>query len=243
MDLSLQSASNPYETNIQSLRQEVLEHPATRALLDPHISPVLLERFLIEWCALGVQVTEPVEGWIRRAGARCEELGLPEIGRGLQAHAKHEANHHLMFIEDTRALVARWNERRSPRLDADALLAQPMTPGMRDYIELHERTIAGTTPYAQVAIEYEVEGLSVRLLPLLMAQFRRVLGDEVMSVLSFLNEHAELDVGHTNYNRKMMQRLMAAQPHAADLLVETGAAAVRAYLQFLGECLAAARVV
>jgi hypothetical protein len=229
-----------YEAAIRPLRQEVEANPTIGALLDPAIAPAVLERFLIQWCALGVQMTAPVEGWIRRAGERCWELGLVGISTRLQAHAHHEADHHLMFIADTRALVARWNDRRSPPLSAEALLAQPATAAMRDYIGLHEQTIAGEAPYAQVAIEYEVEGLSVSVLPRLLEQFRRVLGDEAMASLSFLREHAELDVGHTRYNRKMIQLLVAARPSAIGLLADTGAAAVRAYLRFLGECLAAA---
>jgi hypothetical protein len=229
-----------YELRIRPVRAEVLADPTARALLDPAIQPAVLERFLIQWCALGVQITEPVEEWIRRAGERCWELGLTGIGMRLQAHAHHEASHHRMFIADTWALVQQWNLRHRQSLAAPRLLAQAATPAMRDYIDLHERTIAGDAPYAQVAIEYEVEGLSVSLLPRLLEQFRRVLGPELMASLSFLTEHAALDVGHTHYNRKMMQLLVAARPAAVGLLVDTGAAAVRAYLRFLGECLAAA---
>jgi hypothetical protein len=224
------SPDDRYEVRIRPAREEVLAHPTARALLDPGIDPAVLERFLIQWCALGVQITEPVEGWIRRAGERCWELGLAGIAMRLQAHAHHEANHHLMFLADTRALVERWNLRQRPRLAAGLLLAQPATPAMRDYIQLHEDTIAGEAPYAQVAIEYEVEGLSVSLLPRLLEQFRRVLGPEVMASLSFLREHAALDVGHTRYNRQMIQLLAAARP----------AAVAGTYLRFLGECLAVA---
>ena len=50
-------------------------------------------------------------------------------------------------------------------------MARPATPAMRRYIELHESVIASPAPWAQVAIEYEVEGLSLRLLPPLFEQF------------------------------------------------------------------------
>jgi hypothetical protein len=230
-----------YEGEVQGLRQGVLASPAVRSLLDPEIDPLVLERFLIEWCALGVQVTRPVEGWIRRAGERTTALGLGEVGAALIKHAKHEAGHDEMFVHDAHALVDRWNARHAPRLDAEALMAKPATPGMRRYIELHEDVIASAAPYAQVAIEYEVEGLSVRLLPPLFAQFRKVLGPEILEVLTFLTEHAEIDVGHTAYNRRLMTTLLGARPEARSALVDAGTAAVNAYLDFLGECLAVAK--
>jgi hypothetical protein len=34
-------------------------------------------------------MTEPVEGWIRRAGHRCGELGLEHLAKALAAHAHH----------------------------------------------------------------------------------------------------------------------------------------------------------
>jgi len=230
-----------YEADVQTLRRGLLANPTIRALLDPAIEPVVVERFLIEWCSLRVQVTQPVESWIQRAGACCLGLGLTDIGRALIKHAKHERNHHLMFIRDTRALVNAWNARRVPELDAEALMARPATPAMRRYIDLHEETIAGEVPFAQVAIEYEVEGLSVSLLPPLFAQFRRVLGGEPLTVLSFLLEHAEIDVGHTAYNRRLMASLLEARPDARWALARAGTAAVTAYLDFLAECLAVAR--
>ena len=59
--------------------------------------PRFLEAFLLYFCAIGAQMTEPVEGWIRRAADRCRALGLPELGEALTRHARAEAGHHLMM--------------------------------------------------------------------------------------------------------------------------------------------------
>jgi hypothetical protein len=226
-----------YDPTVKSVRDEIAQDPTLRTLLDDSVSPKVLERFLIEWCARGVQVTEPVEGWIRRAGERCREVGLDSTGDALLKHAAHEAGHHEMFIADTRALSAHWNERHAQPLDAESLLAQGCTPGMRDYIELHEEVIASSTPFGQVAIEYEIERLSVDVLPSLMQAFERKLGKDVISRLSFLSEHAELDVGHTKLNRKMLGRLLAARPEELPRMVEIGSRALRAYVRFMSDCL------
>jgi hypothetical protein len=196
----------------------------------------VLELFLIFFNALGVQMTRPVEDWIRRAGERCTEIGLGELGRALCAHAKQEAGHHLMMIEDTRRLVARWNARRTSKLDADRVLAQPMTNGVRMYCELHEDVIASDSPFGQLAIEYEIERLSVAFGPQLFEQLKRRLDHTILSNLSFLEEHVRVDVGHTQFNERQLERLLTANPAFARALARAGERALDAYAAFFNDC-------
>lgn len=230
-----------YTPHVSAARSQLETDPGIRTLLDPAIDPVLLERYLITYNASGVHMTEPVEGWIRRAGERCIAVGLPKIGRSLVIHARHEAGHQLMMIADTRHLVARWNDRREPRLDAERLLAAPPLRTAREYIKLHEDTIAGPMPFGQVAIEFEIERLSLSILSMFVERWKHVLGPEIIRGLSFLEEHVELDVGHTQLNEKMMERLLKARPEAAPALGKIGSEALTVYIAFLNECLASAR--
>jgi hypothetical protein len=225
-----------YEPRIARAREMIASTPIITKLLDPNVDAKVLERFLIEYCSLGVQITEPVEGWIARAGERCREVGLSEIGTSLIQHARHEADHHLMFIDDTKKLVAHWNRRNAQALDADALIARKPTRAMQHYIELHEETIASQTPYGQVAIELEIERLSVVILPDLLAQLGRVLGREVLESLSFLGEHAALDIGHTHLNTRMMDSVLGQRPEAAGDLARIGAEALFIYMAIFDEC-------
>jgi hypothetical protein len=231
-----------YEPHVASARAAAESHPCVAALLGAELDAATLERFLLEYCAQGVHVTEPVEGWIRRAGERCKTLGLASVGDALIKHAAHEANHHEMFIADARHLAQRWNRRGKTQLDADQLIARPPTAGMRKYIELHESVIASETPFAQVAIELEVERLSTTVLPKLLDQFQRVLGREVLMQLSFLTEHAALDIGHTHLNTRLLEQLLTQRPKAARAVAAVGAAALEAYMQFFGECLASVKL-
>jgi hypothetical protein len=225
-----------YLPRIAAPRQKLASTIGAR-LTALEMAPELLERFLIEFCATGVHMTEPVEGWIRRAGGRCIQVGLPALGRSLEKHAEHEANHHLMMIADTRHLVACWNARRSPKLDADALLQKGSTPATRAYIKLHEDVIASSTPFGQLAIEYEIEGLSTTLGPPLMDQCKRLLGPAIIQGLSFLAEHIEVDQGHTLFNERQLEKLLTEHASFVDPLVRAGAAALEAYGNFLTECL------
>ncbi|CAM3278598.1 iron-containing redox enzyme family protein [Corallococcus sp. ZKHCc1 1396] len=231
-----------YLPHVSDVRHVLASGPHVTTLLDEKVDPALLEGFLIQLCALGVYMTEPVDGWIRRAGEACTKVaGLEEVGRQLISHAKHEAGHHLMMVEDTKSLVAGWNKRRMPKLDAEQLLAQAPTPAMQEYRQIHEETINSAMPGAQVAIEYEIENLSVVFAPRLIEQCKRVLGDDVMNSLTFIKEHVELDVGHTALNEVMLNKLLGQKPEHADTIGKTGARALDIYLRFYGDCMEKAK--
>jgi len=227
-----------YETRLCAVRTLFEQESAlVTQILAPRIEPDVLELFLIYFSGLGVAMTEPVEGWIRRAGAACQEMGLDELGRSLITHASHEANHHLMLIEDTRSLVDRWNERHQAPIHADEILAHPATEGVLRYRELHEKVIVDGRPFCQIAIEYEIEKMSVEYGRRWLDQIARVLGPEALATQTFVLEHVELDVGHTKFNQFQLRKLLAIHPEYAEALAGAGAAALRAYDSFLDDCL------
>ena len=231
-----------YEPYVLPARARISTDPVMRRLVDPAIEPAVLERFFIQYHSFGVYMTEPVEGWIRRAGQRCLALGLDSLGKGLLLHSKHESGHHQMMIDDVRMLVRRWNIRRRSMLHTERLLAQYPTDAMRAYRQLHESTIAGELPAGQIAIEFEIENLSLVLGPHLLSNVARVLGRETLEGLSFLKEHVQLDVGHTALNTRLMNELLQLMPENAQALAELGARAIDIYLRFIGDCLHSAEV-
>jgi hypothetical protein len=226
-----------YEPAIRPARRQFRQDPAVALLFAAGTDPVFLESFLIHFCSLGVGLTQPVESWLVRAGKRCEEVGLPELGRALRSHSKQEAGHHLMMIEDTHALVRRWNARRTPARDAEQLLARAPTRGGSLYRQLHEQTIAGREPFCQIAIEYEIELLPVELGPRLLECCGSTLGTDVLAGLSFLREHITLDVAHSRFNAHHLEKLLQARPEYAGSLARAGATALEAYAAFLGDCI------
>jgi hypothetical protein len=225
-----------YESGVQPARSSFEHESGLASILIPNVDPLALEAFLIHFCSLGVALTEPVEGWLLRSSERCAAVGMIELGRALRSHAKAESGHHLMMIRDTHALVARWNSRRQPALDADQLLASPPTPGGRMYQQLHEDTINGDAPFAQIAIEYEIEQLPVTYGARLIEQCVRLLGPSIMGSLSFVDEHITLDVGHTNFNARQLEGVLNSHPAVLEPLVRAGSGALSAYSTFLREC-------
>lgn len=230
-----------YEAALDGPRGMFLTQSGLSAMLDDSVAQDTLELFLIHFSAFGVGMTEPVDGWIRRAGERCATIGLKELGRSLVMHADHEAGHHLMMIEDTKRLVQSWNTRHSHQIDASELLARAPTPGVRSYAELHERTISGDAPFGQLAIEYEIERLSVVHGPQLIGRCVERLGRDVLAGLSFLEEHVAVDAGHTKFNAAELDRLLQRRPEFLGALVTAGSNALSAYAAFLQDCATAAR--
>src|ERR1700728_187305 len=205
---------------------------AIRSTSDPR----LLEAFLLYFCAIGAQMTEPVETWIRRAADRCAVLGLSELAQALTRHARAEAGHHLMMIADLRSLAGHWNSRHQPRVDADELLRIAPSDGANHYCLVHEQNIAGRTPYAQIAIEYEIEQLPLRYGELFVARCLEIFGPEILSGLSFVTEHIDLDIGHTKFNAQELAKVVERIPESLPVPAGAGSAALEAYAQFLTDC-------
>ncbi|MEM8705023.1 MAG: hypothetical protein AAGE98_01090 [Actinomycetota bacterium] len=233
-----------YEPLVAAAREAFFASETVRLLSDPTTDADLLDQFLIHYCALGTQMTRPVDGWIRRAGAACIERGHVELGEALQRHADHEAGHDQMMVVDTHTLVERWNGANPSRpLDAEALLSMPATPGVADYVDLHEDVIVSPEPFAQLAIEYEIELLSVTAGPMLIGNVGAVCGPDRVQGLTFLNDHIAIDEGHTVFNRRQLNTFLAAQPAAVGTLGIAGVGALEAFRSFLDDCVVAARAV
>ena len=126
-----------YNQLLAPARERFETSPGLNAIRSTN-DPRLLEAFLLYFCAIGAQMTEPVERWIRRAADRCAVLGLSELAQALTRHARAEAGHHLMMIADLRSLAGHWNLRHTPPVDAEELLrlapsygASALLPGAR----------------------------------------------------------------------------------------------------------------
>jgi hypothetical protein len=104
------------------------------------------------------------------------------------------------------------------------------------YCSVHEENIAGDTPYAQIAIEYEVEMLPLRYGELFVSRCVELLGADIFPCLSFVTEHIVLDIGHTNFNARGIAKLLDARPSCLPALVAAGTAILDAYAQFLADC-------
>jgi N-acyl-L-homoserine lactone synthetase len=228
-------ALHEYERLLAPARERFAVSPGVRAIQSSR-DEAFLEAFLLHFCALGSRMTAPVGRWICGAAERCAAIGLSELARALAGHARAEAGHDLMMIADARSLAARWNGRRKPSVDADVLLNQAPTRGVLQYCEVHDQNLASLTPYAQIAIEYEVEMLPLRYGNQFISHCVGVLGAAILPCLSFVTEHIVLDAGHTDFNARAIAKLLDFRPTCLPALVSAGIAILDAYAQFLADC-------
>lgn len=226
-----------YEEALQEPRERLARNAALRAVISGEADPRRVELMLVAYAVSGVAMTEPVEGWIRGAAARCHELGYEELGDAFLRHAKSEAGHHHMMISDLRVLTDRCKVRGAVPLDPDALLSRPPTPAVQEYVRLHEAVIEGPHPYAQLAVEYEIENLSAQYGPVVIEGCRARLGEEIRDAMSFLIDHSRADVGHTDFNRRHLAAFLARHPAALQPMIDAGTQALRIYGRTLEECL------
>jgi len=232
-----EDALRDYDQLIGQARQRFATTKGIRAMVSQDTEARAMTAFLLHFSALSVPITEPVEGWIRRAGEQCDALGLTEIGRALRSHSKAEAGHHQYHIDDFVNLIHFWNTRWVPQVDPDAIRAHGVTSGGERYGQVHEETIASPTPYCQFAIEYEIERLPVQYGPRFVENCVRLLGAEVLQCMSFATSHIEFDVGHTKFNAHFLGRMIADSPDRLGPLVKAGAAALDAFGEHLAECM------
>jgi hypothetical protein len=199
-------------------------------------NPKTLLAFWIHFSKEGIGMTEPVEGWIRRAGEKCLAMNYTALGENLRKHAIHEADHHLMMIEDLKNLVLLWNKQYSPKLIAENLLEEPYALAVNQYADLHEHYIQSQEPYCQIAIEYEIENLSATYGLEVLEHSVDVIGEDLKPCLSFLFDHARIDVAHTQFNRKTLSQFFTGHPETTPILIQAGIEALSTYGNFLSHC-------
>ncbi|MCB9026750.1 MAG: hypothetical protein H6625_10560 [Bdellovibrionaceae bacterium] len=195
-----------------------------------------MHAFLLTWTALSVSNTQPVEGWIRRAGNKCIQLGYNKIGQRLVDHSRQEADHDKMLVEDLEVLVQLWNQKYENKITTKELLSLELPQSTKDYVTLHENVINSDEPFRQVAIEFEIERISVNYGPRMLESVMYSLGREFTKGLGFLAEHVELDVGHTAFNLRLLDSCFKENKAWVNSMAETGSTALNIYGQFLNDC-------
>ena len=98
------------------------------------------------------------------------------------------------------------------------------------YCQLHEENIASETPFAQVAIEYEIEMLPLRYGDAVVGRCLELLGTDILSCLSFITKHIALDGAHTDLNASMLADVIECSPWSVPTLAAAGSSALDAMI-------------
>jgi hypothetical protein len=233
----MDSSFNSYHHALTDVREKFSTESVFRRICDNHLEPEILELFWICYCSIGVGMTEPVEGWIRRSGERCLKLGWSQLGQSMISDAKQEAGHHLLMVADTKSLIARWNQHHVTQLETEKFLTQTYPESVAAYTKLHEDVISGPEPFSQIAIEFEIESLAVQYGSGLIEVSTKNLGEDFKGSLSFMQTHVTLDVEHSKESEIKLKNFIEQYPESLESLTQAGNSALEIYSQFLDDCL------
>lgn len=230
--------SNEYQVRMSSARVLFSQRQDVQQLFNAPMEAPLLNLFMIHWCALSAALTTPIPEFLATAGVRCEALGLTALAEFFKEHTEEEDGHHEWAAADTFKLVALWNAQYPDApLDAGQLLASNMTPSVLHYHKLHKDVVSGAAPWAELAIDVEIELITTQYGPPLMKACAQALCEEGRQSISFLSEHVHFDFGHTDTNFQVVADLIQLKPEFTEHLVKIGEQALNAYGDFLGEAL------
>lgn len=236
------ATTNDYQVRMQAVRERFAQRDDVKALFDAPLEPTVLNLFMIHWSAMSAALTTPIPEYLATAGVRCEALGLTKLGEFFKEHTEEEDGHHEWAAADTHKLVNLWNAGHPAlQLSAEDLLVSNLTPSVWRYHQLHKDVVAGDAPWAELAIDVEIELITTQYGPPLMHACAQALCEEGRKSISFLAEHVNFDFGHTDTNFQVVAELIEDKPEFTDHLVAIGEQALTAYGDFLGEALHLAR--
>ena len=226
-----------YERQMQEARRAFAASSVFKEFFTPLLDRKLLELFLIYFSAAKACFVEPIADYVKRAGDRCRELGYEELGNYFLHHSDEEEGHELWAADDTRRLVEFWNQRREPKLDAKEFLDSNRTPAVKRYHQLHADIVNGGAPYGELAIDVEIERISVKVGPSLLFLSLFKLGPRLISQLSFVRKHVQADIFHNTVNVKVLKNFVSKNPDTLNPLVDAGKLTLDVYHGFAKECL------
>ncbi|GAB1257469.1 hypothetical protein [Aurantivibrio plasticivorans] len=238
---SNQSLIDTYENALQPVRDQALNSDIAERILDYSLDRDTVHLFWIFYNVLGVNMTEPVEDWICRAGEASIAKGYEILGKDLLKHARHEAGHQKMMQRDYANLIDLWNATHDEKISLSHFDGNTRPRVVREYEDIHEENIVGPTPYCQVAIQYEIESLAPILGPKLIQYTRDICGEDVLSKLSFITDHVEIDIAHTEFNKQVLSKFLKDFPETIEPLIEVGTESSTIYMRFFDYCMQQAK--
>ncbi|MDO8578120.1 MAG: hypothetical protein Q7R50_02950 [Dehalococcoidales bacterium] len=233
---------NEYQKRCQAARDAFASRKVVNELFNEEVDPKLMKLFMISWSALSSGLTQPIPEYLKRAGENCAKKGVAEMAAFFAQHTEEEDGHDEWGRDDTRKLVERWNKEEPEfPLNAEDMLKNNMSPAVKRYHKLHENVIDGDSPWAELAIDVEIELITTQYGPRLLQSCVRSMGEDSLADVSFLREHVRFDVGHTETNFETIHKLITKHPEYTDALVETAFKALESYADFLDDAMSSAK--
>ena len=193
--------------------------------------------FLIYFYALGYHMAQPKAKWIEQASQACKKRGLNNLNEFLASRGEEEGRRHLLMRHDLQELINLVYHRFEIRLDLEKILAlAKVSLPVTRFIQLHEERVSIEFPSQQLAIQTEIELISLLFGPNFLAFCSRKLGGEILKCLSFVRYNSSCDVSYSMENFTWIRNLLKEYPDLLNELSSGAQQALSIYTDYLNEC-------
>lgn len=191
--------------------------------------------FLIYYAALGAALHEPMEKVMKKASKRCKKMNLMDLADAFNVQAEAESIQCHEMRDDTKTWVDWWNQKCDLNLSAKDYLRHPRMPSMQALQDLHEDVIDHQTPFAELAMAYEIQRTDVihSFTLIKLAIFK--LGLAALRRLGFVRRATKLNTARP-LNKNRLTSFLKQHPEAMVPMVEKACAVLEAYADFLEDC-------
>ncbi len=192
------------------------------ATLDEGIARLTSSRF-VEDIAAGRDVRAHYVNYIRQAyhyvrqtssftplSARRMDAKHLALRQWILHHSAHEIGHALMALADLELPG-------HPIAQTEA--TEPL-PGTWLWVNFFYYQVSVRPPFAAMGVLYFLEGMAARLAPIIGKQVAAALAPNERAAMSFLREHGELDVEHSEEGKDMLVRF-CTDPADQDVVNDT----------------------
>ncbi len=198
--------------------------------------PHELGLFLLHHCVLNSMMTEPLSRWVNEAATRCQQQGYGNLAEDLKNYADIGFQRHTLFQRDVTSLVKWFNKQFFWDLEASAFLQSTVCEGVMQYLECHERALAGSAPFTELAIQFEMERLEMihgySLIQLCVMRF----GKSILKQLSAFRHQMRLNRQRTTLLEQMLQSFLLEHPEKLPEICDAGIDTLQSYAQYLLDC-------
>jgi hypothetical protein len=191
--------------------------------------------FLIYYTALGADMADPMDKILHKASKRCRKLEYSMLADAFDQQAGEAIQHCRAMKDDTKIWLDWWNKKHQLNLSAKDYLRHPSMPSIQASRDLHEDIVAYQSPYAELAIAYELQRTemihSFTLIKLAILKF----GTGALRRLGFIRRAIQLK-HHKPINKKLLMDFLQENPETRAAMIEKARASLLIYGDFLEEC-------
>ena len=195
-----------------------------------------LEFFLLHHCVLGRLMTEQIGDWLNAAVNKSDALGYGELSRSLAEYRDIGFKRHELLGKDLPLLLQWINRRHQIELVSSYFHKKSVSEGVKKFLKLHEQVLKGKQPYRELAIQYEMERITMVHGYTLIQWCKLRFGKSVLRNLSAFRYQIKNNQQRTIILEQIQKQFIKKHPEVVDDMIEASVATLECYARYLVDC-------